>query len=248
MCMSSLVLWVSLVFLPTPCAGVGIPEWLPEWLRPAHQQMQARKERMKLAEPVLDLTGENFEEELNRTGRPIVVAFVVKWCPYCKRIGPAFEDMAWRFNQTLRIGIVDFEAYPELRKGFAKGGLPLIFFVQRSSTGRSVVKFFGPRRRDVVETWISLKSGAGPVELPFAWRVALMAYHIAVSLLAQLLTALDIEPTDSGSAGGPLDDGGTLGVAALVVAAISLVLILVPLICCCCCRAPRGKPGAKKKQ
>mmetsp|Transcript_68758 Transcript_68758/g.212617 ORF Transcript_68758/g.212617 Transcript_68758/m.212617 type:complete len:257 (+) Transcript_68758:63-833(+) len=220
---------------------------IPEWLRPAHEQMLKRRHHMKLAKPVLDLVPQNFDSVIQSINRTTIVAFGAPWCGHTRRIMGRYEEMAQRFTGTVDFGMIDVDAFPELKETLPHATLPAFFVLTPSSQGRPVAKFFGPRLPDVVEVWVGLWTGGRPLTVEPAWRATLTAYHIVISGLVALLDLVGVEPTDHGSGGGPLRDGGTLGVAGLVVGGLAALALLVALSACCCRRRARAD-GERKWQ
>ena len=44
--------------------------------------------------PTVNITDENFETEVVKAGKPVIVDFWAEWCGPCKQIGPILEEIS----------------------------------------------------------------------------------------------------------------------------------------------------------
>ena len=47
------------------------------------------------------ITKENFEEQVLRAEKPVLVDFWAPWCTYCRRIAPAVDQVAGQYGDCL---------------------------------------------------------------------------------------------------------------------------------------------------
>jgi thioredoxin 1 len=78
---------------------------------------------------VIQLTTENFNNEVIASEKPILVDFYATWCMPCKILSPILEELAKEFEGHIKFGKVDVEkAYP-LAVRYEISGVPtLILF------------------------------------------------------------------------------------------------------------------------
>lgn len=212
----------------------GLPVHLPPWLWATEQKIQTYKNRLLFDAPIVNLDYDNFANETIGSP-PMVIVFMMQQCGWCRKFTQRLKDMAVRFNETVRFGVVDYGAFPDLSKNYSVAGVPFVVFAQDANR-----RYFGPRYGELIEAWIGLQTGYGAVDVPLRELIPFTIYHIFVGGLARLLTAVDIKPTDHGSGGGPLRDGGTLGFAAIGVGSILALIVLICTYAACRrrCRGP----------
>ncbi|RMD96727.1 MAG: thioredoxin [Calditrichaeota bacterium] len=62
-----------------------------------------------MAKP-LEFTDANFEEEVLKSDKPVLVDFWAEWCGPCKIIAPAIEELANEYEGKVKVGKVDVDS------------------------------------------------------------------------------------------------------------------------------------------
>ena len=71
------------------------------------------------------ITKENFAELVERAEKPVLVDFwAPSWCVYCRRIGPAVDQIAQQYDGQLVVGKVNIDEQPELEERVPGGHHP----------------------------------------------------------------------------------------------------------------------------
>ena len=84
---------------------------------------------------VLHITKENFESEVLRSDRPVLIDFWATWCGPCQMIAPFVEEIAEE-NEDLFVGKVDVDTDPQLAVRFGISSIPtLMVFENGQVTG-----------------------------------------------------------------------------------------------------------------
>lgn len=79
---------------------------------------------------VIDITEENFEQEVVQSELPVVIDFWADWCAPCMELKPRFEEVARALEGRVKCGRVDTAAQKGLRIKFAVAVLPTITVVR----------------------------------------------------------------------------------------------------------------------
>ena len=74
----------------------------------------------------LAVTAETFEQEVLRSGLPVVVDFWAAWCVPCRMIAPVLEELADVYDGRLRFVAVDTDANPELSRRYGVLSIPTL--------------------------------------------------------------------------------------------------------------------------
>jgi thioredoxin 1 len=77
----------------------------------------------------VDVTDENFEWLVTKSGKTVLVDFGAEWCPPCKAMRPVLELLASEFDGKALIGQLDVDLNPQLTAKYGVRNLPtfLIF-------------------------------------------------------------------------------------------------------------------------
>ena len=85
---------------------------------------------------VINLTTENFEEEVLNAKKPVLVDFWATWCGPCRRQAPIVEELA---EAGYEVGKVDVDKEPALAQQYKIMSIPtLLVFKGGKETARYV--------------------------------------------------------------------------------------------------------------
>ena len=87
---------------------------------------------------ILKITKENFETEVLKSDKKVVLDFWATWCGPCKMIAPVLEEIA-NEKEDIKIGKVDVDTEGELAVRFGVMSIPtLVFFENGEETNRVI--------------------------------------------------------------------------------------------------------------
>ena len=72
----------------------------------------------------IQISDDNFEENVIKKGQPIIVDFWAEWCGPCKQIGPILEEISDEYSDKITIGKLDVDENPETPGKFQIRGIP----------------------------------------------------------------------------------------------------------------------------
>ena len=58
---------------------------------------------------MLTITTNSFENDVLHADKPVLVDFWAQWCPYCRRIAPAFDKVGEQYADTLIAGKINYD-------------------------------------------------------------------------------------------------------------------------------------------
>lgn len=87
----------------------------------------------------LNITASNFEQEVLRSDKPVLVDFFANWCGPCKMLAPVLREIASEYAGTLRVGKINVDEQRELAMHFQVSSIPmLVLFKDGSPVAKSI--------------------------------------------------------------------------------------------------------------
>lgn len=88
-----------------------------------------------------NLTSENFEEEVLKSEKPVLVDFWASWCGPCKMIAPIFEELAGEYKDEVKFGKVNVDEQASLAAKFRVTSIPTLILFKNGEITKSSVGF-----------------------------------------------------------------------------------------------------------
>ena len=93
-----------------------------------------------MAENVIELSDDNFDEEVLKASEPVLVDFWAEWCMPCRMLAPTIEELANDFAGRVKVGKLDTDANRDVSVKFGISAIPTIILFK---DGEVVHKFVG---------------------------------------------------------------------------------------------------------
>jgi thioredoxin 1 len=98
----------------------------------------------------VNLTVENFDEEVLKSDKPVLVDFWATWCGPCRMVAPILEQIAQE-REDVVIGKVDVDSQMELAAQFGVASIPTLVLLRG---GQVVASAVGYRPKEDIEKLI----------------------------------------------------------------------------------------------
>ena len=87
------------------------------------------------------ITKDNFEAEVLKSDKPVLVDFWATWCPPCRRLAPVVAKLAEERVDTLKVGKVDVDDQQELAAEFQIMSIPTLILFKDGKAVKQTMGF-----------------------------------------------------------------------------------------------------------
>ncbi len=92
-----------------------------------------------MAGNVGEVSDNSFEQEVLKSGVPVLVDFWAPWCGPCKSIAPVLEELATDYSGKLKIVKVNVDDNPKTPSQYNVRGIPNLVFFKNGEVVEQVV-------------------------------------------------------------------------------------------------------------
>jgi len=100
---------------------------------------------------MLELTDQNFNEEIVKSDKPVLVDFWTEWCMPCMVLGPILEKLAEKYQDKITLTKVNLDVAPLIAQKYRIEQIPTVILFNK---GEPVSGFIGVRPEKVIEEWL----------------------------------------------------------------------------------------------
>ena len=87
------------------------------------------------------LTKDNFETEVLKSEKPVLVDFWATWCPPCRLLGPVIAEIAEEQITSLKVGKVDVDEQKELASQFNIMSIPTMILFKDGKVVKEILGY-----------------------------------------------------------------------------------------------------------
>ena len=96
--------------------------------------------------------GDNdFEANVLKSGKPVVVDFWAEWCGPCKMIGPGLEELSDEMGEQVTIAKLNIDDHPDTPAKYGVRGIPTMILFK---DGEVVDTKVGASPKAAIKQWI----------------------------------------------------------------------------------------------
>ncbi len=93
---------------------------------------------------VMELTMENFEQEVLKSDKPVLIDFWATWCGPCRMMGPVVDEFAAE-HPEIAVGKVNVDDQPQLAGAFGIESIPTLVAIKE---GKAIGMVVGVRPKE----------------------------------------------------------------------------------------------------
>ena len=79
----------------------------------------------------LKITAGNFDREVKRADKPVLIDFWAEWCGPCKMLSPTVSQIAEEYGGKIKVGKVNVDEEPDLSNSFGVQSIPMLVLMKK---------------------------------------------------------------------------------------------------------------------
>lgn len=81
-----------------------------------------------MAENVLEVTDDTFEDEVKDLDMPVMLDIWAPWCGPCRMVSPIVEELAEEYDGSARVAKLNVDENPDTASEFGISSIPAVLF------------------------------------------------------------------------------------------------------------------------
>ncbi|MEI6863427.1 MAG: thioredoxin [Candidatus Omnitrophota bacterium] len=107
---------------------------------------------MKEVLSMVELTQDNFEKEITKSVKPVLVDFWAPWCMPCKLIAPIVEKLAIEMKDKVSVLKANVDDSPDIATELSIMNIPTLVLFK---AGKEVLRIVGVNSKEAIEAKIN---------------------------------------------------------------------------------------------
>ena len=88
---------------------------------------------------ILEVTDENFDDEIMNSDTPAVVDFWAEWCGPCKMVAPVIEELAKDYQGKIKVAKMDVDQNRTTPTKFGVRNIPTLIFFKGGEVTQTII-------------------------------------------------------------------------------------------------------------
>ena len=107
-------------------------------------------------ENVVEITDNNFNDQVLSSQEPVLVDFWAPWCGPCRMIAPLVEELAGENHGSIKVGKVNIDDNPSAAQNYGVSSIPTLMIFKG---GEVVERFVGVQPKNRLQQAIDAAKG-----------------------------------------------------------------------------------------
>ena len=92
-----------------------------------------------MSEHTKEFNAENFELEVIKSDKPVLVDFWAEWCGPCKMLTPVIDDIASEYSEKYSIGKINVDHNADIAAKYGIRSIPCLLFFKKGEVQEQMV-------------------------------------------------------------------------------------------------------------
>lgn len=92
-----------------------------------------------MQENVVEFTSANFETEVLKSDKPVLVDFWAEWCGPCRAIAPLIEEVAKTYDGQVKVGKLNVDNENQLAAQFGVRSIPALLIFKDGAVVNQII-------------------------------------------------------------------------------------------------------------
>ncbi len=93
------------------------------------------------SDAILEVTDQNFDQEVLKSDQPVIIDFWAAWCGPCKALAPVVDEIAKQYQGKVKVGKMDVDKNQATPMRYGVRGIPTLLVFKGGQVREQIVGF-----------------------------------------------------------------------------------------------------------